>query len=181
MRTFFLFFFICTIVDGAFCQFKDYKKGYIVLDNNDTLYRYIRDDSPEEISKGVVVKDSLGIKKVYQARTIRRVKIENDSYISVVIDTFNNVLLYKLLYVVSDGRYKLLRYDYSTPSGGIDPLDIGFQTSSDYYLMITIDQIVSVVGPNYTDILDYYYSDKLNREKKYRFSKIEKDIKILNE
>lgn len=158
-----------------------FKKGYIVFENGDTLQGLIRDDSPDVNSTKVCFrKDSNDNKRIISASEIRFFKRDNESFIKITIDTINNKAVNRLLMIISDGRLKLLRSDVSSPMGGMAPLGSGFIAETDYYILTSSGIVIKLLQRNYQQILDKYFSDKKVHGKKYKFDKIEIDFNDLN-
>ncbi len=180
MKKIFLYTFFLFLYLNSNGQFRDFKIGYIILENNDTLHGLIRDDPPELNADKVCYKGSNGNKVIYKPDEVKFFKRDTEQFIKVTIDTIRKKPISKLLILINDGRYKLLRYEYNSPMGGMSGLDSGFQSETDYYLMISKDIVIKILNNNYQQVLEKYYSDRKVNGKKYKYNKIEIDFNNLN-
>ena len=162
-----------------FGQFGAYKKGLVVLDNGDTLRGYVKNDVQEVNSKKVFFKDLTGSKKMFCACDINSFQREEDVYIKGTVDTINNVPINGLLKLISDGKYKLLKYKPTAPLEG-RAKNFGYFPKIYYFIMTPQNSFIKVLNKDYQELIDKYYSDRKVNGKKYRFGNIESDFVELN-
>ena len=163
-----------------FGQFNAYKKGFIILDNGDTLRGSIRHDVQEINNKVVYFKDASGLKKKYYSAEIKYFKRESEAFIRVTVDSINNKPVQRLLMVINDGKYKLLRYKYISLLGSSGVMDPGYTPKKYYYLLNNQGVLFKILPRKYPQVIDYYFSDRKIKGKKYRYGNIATDMAALN-